>query len=131
MTDKIDINIHNLLELCDSDHVADNAAAKVEKNGMTLAVFNLGGHFFVTDDQCTHGPGSLSDGYIDGDLIECDFHNGAFNIRTGAVVTPPCMIPLRTYAVHTVDGKIYIDPDQPALALTQSLQCPKAQLANG
>jgi hypothetical protein len=33
------------------------------------------------------------------------------------------MIPLRTYAVHAVDGKIYIDPDQPALA--QAPGCPK------
>jgi nitrite reductase/ring-hydroxylating ferredoxin subunit len=125
MTDKTEFNILNLLELCDSADVAANGATKVDKNGMSLAVFNLDGDFYVTDDLCTHGPGSLSEGYIDGDVVECDFHNGAFNIRTGEVVTPPCMIPLRTYAVHVADGKVYIDPDQPALALDQSLVCPK------
>jgi nitrite reductase/ring-hydroxylating ferredoxin subunit len=107
----------NLLELCASVDVATDAAAKVEKDGLCLAVFNLAGKFFVTDDACTHGPGSLSEGYIEGDVIECDFHNGAFNIRTGEVVAPPCMIPLRTYAVHMLDGKVYIDPKQPALAV--------------
>ena len=126
MTERIDFNILNLLELCETTAVAENAATKEEMNGMSLAVFNLDGHFYVTDDLCTHGPGSLSEGYIDGDTIECDFHNGAFNIRTGEVVTPPCMIPLRTYAVHTVDGKVYIDPDQPALAIDQARTCPKA-----
>ena len=125
MTDRIDFNILNLLELCASSDVANNAATKVEKNGLSLAVFNLQGQFYVTDDLCTHGPGSLSEGYIEGDVVECDFHNGAFNIRTGEVVTPPCMIPLRTYAVHTVDGKVYIDPDQPALAVDPVLRCPK------
>ncbi|MDB5991477.1 MAG: hcaC [Herbaspirillum sp.] len=117
-------NAVDLLELCASTDVADNAALKVEKAGLCLAVFNLAGKFFVTDDLCTHGPGSLSEGYIDGDVIECDFHNGAFNIRTGEVVSPPCMTPLRTYSVHALDGKIYIDPDQPAFA-ADALACPK------
>lgn len=82
---------------------------KVEKIGASLAVFNLDGEFFVTDDACTHGPGSLSEGCIVGDHVECDFHNGAFNIRTGAVVTPPCMIPLRTYPVRIEAGRVFIE----------------------
>jgi nitrite reductase/ring-hydroxylating ferredoxin subunit len=124
MTETKDFHLLHLLELCPTTDVPAGSATKVEKDGLTLAVFNIENQFYVTDDTCTHGPGSLSEGYIDGDVIECDFHNGAFNIKTGEVVTPPCMIPLRTYAVHAVDGKIYIDPDQPALS--QTLNCPKA-----
>jgi len=125
MADGIDFNTLKLLELCDAADVASNAVLKVEKNGLSLAVFNLDGEFYVTDDQCTHGPGSLSEGFIEGDVIECDFHNGAFNIRTGEVVTPPCMIPLRTYAAHVVSGKVCIDPEQPSLALGPMKHCPK------
>jgi biphenyl 2,3-dioxygenase ferredoxin subunit len=77
---------------------------------MVLAVFNLDGEYFVTDDTCTHGPGSLSEGFIDGDVVECDFHNGAFDIRTGAVVAPPCMIPLKTYrTVVDNEGRVSIE----------------------
>ena len=36
-------------------------------------------------------------------------HNGQFNIRTGEVVMPPCMIPQKTYAVTVEDGKVLID----------------------
>ena len=125
MTTNPSFKLLDLLELCDSAAVAPNSAAKVEKNGLALAVYNLDNAFYVTDDQCTHGPGSLSEGYIDGDTIECDFHNGVFNIRTGEVVAPPCMIPLRTYAVQVVDGKVYIDPAQPAFAAAQA--CPRQQ----
>ena len=71
------------IALCKTDEVAVGAAIKVETNGLTLAVFNVGGRFYVMDDMCTHGPGSLSEGYIEDDVVECDFHNGAFNIRTG------------------------------------------------
>lgn len=96
-------------ELCRTDEIDVGKAIKVEKSGASLAVFNLDGEFFVTDDACTHGPGSLSEGCIVGDHVECDFHNGAFNIRTGAVVTPPCMIPLRTYPVRIEAGRVFIE----------------------
>ena len=85
------------LALCSRDEVEPGKAIRIEKDGFVLAVFNVEGEFHVTDDTCTHGPGSLSEGCITGDVVECDFHNGAFNIRTGEVVAPPCMIPIKTY----------------------------------
>jgi nitrite reductase/ring-hydroxylating ferredoxin subunit len=109
--------------------VARNCATKVDKNGLALAVYNLDGEYFVTDDLCTHGPGSLSEGYIEGDTIECDFHNGVFSIKTGEVLAPPCMIALRTYEVHVVDGKVYIDPNQPSCAARQAGTCPRDKAA--
>ena len=97
------------IELCSTDEVAPGAALRVETEGLTLAVFNVGGEFYVTDDLCTHGPGSLSEGYIEDDVVECNFHNGQFNIRTGEVVSPPCMVPVKTYQVAVVDGKVTIE----------------------
>jgi nitrite reductase/ring-hydroxylating ferredoxin subunit len=96
------------LELCSADDVAPGAAIRVEIDDLALAVFNVGGEFYVTDDQCTHGPGLLSEGYIEDDVVECNFHNGQFNIRTGEVVSPPCMIAVKTYPATVVDGKVTI-----------------------
>ncbi len=97
------------VELCAAGDVAEGAALKVETHGLTLAVFNVDGKYYVMDDNCTHGPGSLSEGYIEGDVVECNFHNGQFNIRTGAVVSPPCMIPMKTYPASVENGKVVIE----------------------
>lgn len=97
------------IKLCSAEEVAPGTAIKVETEGLTLAVFNVGGEFYVTDDLCTHGPGSLSEGYIEDDVVECNFHNGQFNIRTGEVVSPPCMVPIKTYPATVVDGKVSIE----------------------
>jgi nitrite reductase/ring-hydroxylating ferredoxin subunit len=97
------------VELCSADEVAVGTALKVETNGLTLAVFNVDGEYYVTDDLCTHGPGSLSEGYIECDVVECNFHNGQFNIRTGEVVSPPCMIPIKTYPTKVENGKVVIE----------------------
>ncbi len=97
------------IELCSVDEVAEGEAKRVETNGLQLAVFNLNGQFYVTDDLCTHGPGLLHEGYIDGDIVECNFHNGSFNIKTGEVVDPPCMIPVKTYRTSVEGDKVFIE----------------------
>ena len=98
------------IELCKVGDVGVGEVRKIEAAGLTVAVYNLDGEFYVTDDACTHGPGSLSEGEIDGEIVECNFHQGAFHIPTGRVEAPPCMVPLRTYAVHVHDGKVWIAP---------------------
>jgi nitrite reductase/ring-hydroxylating ferredoxin subunit len=97
------------VELCNAADVDVGTALKVETGDLTLAVFNIDGAYYVIDDHCTHGPGSLSEGYIDGDVIECNFHQGQFNIRTGEVVLPPCTVPVKTYRTIVADGKVFIE----------------------
>jgi nitrite reductase/ring-hydroxylating ferredoxin subunit len=99
------------VELCKADQVAAGTALRVEAGGLTVAVFNVDGQFYVTDDACTHGPGSLSEGFIDGDVVECNFHNGQFNIKTGEVVAPPCMVPMKTYKAVVENGRVIIDTE--------------------
>ena len=99
----------NRIELCRTSDVEQGGALRVEAGGLVFAVFNVNGTLFVTDDACTHGPGSLAEGYLDGEVVECNFHGGQFNVRTGEVVSPPCMVPVRSYPVTVEDGRVMID----------------------
>ena len=99
------------IDLCGTADVSPGNALKVETGDLTLAVFNLDGEFYVTDDLCTHGPGSLSEGYIEDDVVECNFHNGQFNIKTGEVVSPPCMVPVKTYTTFVENGRVLIEAE--------------------
>jgi nitrite reductase/ring-hydroxylating ferredoxin subunit len=96
------------IELLSVDDVPPGSVRKAEAEGLELAVYNLDGAFYVTDDHCTHGPGELSEGEVHGDVIECNFHGGMFNIRTGEVAGPPCIVPIRTYETVVEDGKVFI-----------------------
>lgn len=97
------------IELCKTADVAPGETLKVEAAGLTVAVFNVDGTFYVTDDQCTHGPGSLSEGFLDGEVIECNFHQGCFNVRTGEIVAPPCVVPIKTYRTRVEDGTLFLE----------------------
>jgi nitrite reductase/ring-hydroxylating ferredoxin subunit len=101
----------NRIDLCDAAEIEPGAALKVEAGDLTLAVFNVDGEYFVTDDLCTHGPGSLSEGYIEDDVVECNFHNGQFNIKSGEVVSPPCMVPIKTYKTVVENGRVLIETE--------------------
>ena len=97
------------IRLCSTDDVDWDDSIRIETDDLVLAVFNVNGTFYVTDDLCTHGPGSLSDGYLEGHEVECDFHNGKFDVRTGEVTAPPCMIPIRTYKVVVESNEVMIE----------------------
>jgi len=73
-----------------------------------LAVYHIAEGFFATEDTCTHGIGSLSEGTLDGDVIECPFHGGAFNVRTGRAESPPCVVELQTFEVVVRGDVVYV-----------------------
>ena len=98
------------LRLVAVDEVAPGEVKRARQPGYpSFAVYNLKGEFFVTEDNCTHGMASLSDGYLEGDIIECPFHGGAFNVRTGEPAERPCVIPLKIYVPIVENGAVHVD----------------------
>jgi nitrite reductase/ring-hydroxylating ferredoxin subunit len=104
----------NVVRVCAQADVAPDSAKAFEIGDRRLAVFNIGGQFYVTDDECTHACASLSEGMLDGDVIECCLHFAAFHVPTGEVKAPPASIPLRTYKVLLEGDGIFVDLDRNA-----------------
>ncbi len=67
------------------------------------------GVFAVTAGMCTHGQTHLAGGRLEGCVIECPKHNGRFDVRTGKALRRPATVPLATYPVEVVDGRIVVD----------------------
>ncbi len=103
------MTVTETLDLIGTDEINPGEAAQVEAGGLTLAVFRVADEFYVTDDNCTHGPGLLHEGCLTGYEIECDFHQGSFDIRTGEVIEPPCTVPVKVYPVTVRDGRVTIE----------------------
>lgn len=76
-----------------------------------LAAFNIDGEIHCTSNVCTHQFATLTEGFFEGDVVECPLHGGTFNVRTGAAMEFPCKTALRTYPVIAVDEDLYIDFD--------------------
>ena len=99
----------SVVRVCAAAEVAPGSVKAYAIGAHTLAVYNIDGTLYVTDDECTHAAASLADGMLEGDVIECCMHMGSFRVPTGEPVAPPCEIPLRTYQVIVRDGDVWVD----------------------
>ena len=97
--------------LFEADLLEPGTPQRVVVEGLpALALFRLDdGSCHVTADACTHGDASLSEGFVEGDEIECPWHGGRFCVRDGKATAPPAAFALRTWPVRVVDGQVCID----------------------
>jgi nitrite reductase/ring-hydroxylating ferredoxin subunit len=75
-----------------------------------IAIFNVGGRFFATQDKCPHGQFSLSESYVEGDRVVCALHDGCFSISSGKRLGPPVSRALRTFQVEVRGDAVFVDP---------------------
>ena len=50
-----------------------------------LALFNVGGKFYATDNVCPHRGGPLGEGTLDGNVVTCPWHGWRFDVCTGPI----------------------------------------------
>ena len=85
---------------------------QVQIKNAVLALYNINGIFYATDDTCTHAQASLAEGYLEDDVVECPRHQGCFHIPTGKALGPPVTQDIQAYPVKIVNEEIYIEVPQ-------------------
>lgn len=86
--------------------VPPGKGATVElKNGGEVALFNVDGELFATENFCPHKGYPIADSRLYGRQVECDLHGWRFDVATGDCTTPGGC-PIETYPVVVEDGTI-------------------------
>jgi len=76
-------------------------------NGEELAIYNVNGEYYATDNFCPHRGAALSDGAVTGHIVECSWHGWRFDVRTGECLT--VTEKLRTYEVMVSEGMLLVE----------------------
>jgi len=98
-------------KVCSEAELAPGSAVRVVLDGIAVAVVrDSEGTVHALGDTCTHGDISLSEGFVEGDSIECWAHGSKFSLATGVPSTLPAYEPVPVFAVELVDGDIHVDP---------------------
>ena len=71
--------------------------------GRPIALYNVNGAFFATDNVCLHRGGPVGEGFLEGAVITCPWHGWQYDVKTGQSFMNPAA-KLRTYAV-ILDGE--------------------------
>lgn len=97
--------------VCALSELVQDEARRVEVDGVPIAVvLDSEGEVHAIGDTCTHGDISLSDGFVEGDTLECWAHGSAFSLRTGRPLNLPAYEPVPVYAVSIDGDDVMIDP---------------------
>ena len=82
--------------------------SKIAKAGERLvALFNVDGRVYATDNSCPHSGGPLGKGTLEGEVVSCPWHMWEFNVRTGVGVFSPDER-IETYPVIISNGQILV-----------------------
>ncbi len=74
-----------------------------------VAIFNMGDHFYATDNHCPHNGGPLCDGIVAGESVVCPLHAWKVRLDTGAVERPATKtLCVRTYPTRVEQGIVMI-----------------------
>jgi naphthalene 1,2-dioxygenase ferredoxin component len=91
--------------------VMEGDVVSVVVAGREIALYEVEGEVFATDNLCTHGAARMSDGFLEGREIECPLHQGRFDVCSGQALCAPLTENLRTYPVRIHNQRVMLKLD--------------------
>lgn len=96
--------------LCEFDALEEGVPRRFEVEGVAVSLVLAEGEVFAMHDVCSHSAVSLSEGEVDGRMIECWLHASRFDLRTGHPLDPPATRPVPVYPVRIENGRVSVSP---------------------
>jgi naphthalene 1,2-dioxygenase system ferredoxin subunit len=94
--------------VAESGAIAEGEMKGVTVGSQEIALYNLKGEFYATDNLCTHAFAFLTDGWLDAEEVECPLHAGRFEIKTGKGLGAPIPCDIKTFPVRVENGQIQV-----------------------
>jgi nitrite reductase/ring-hydroxylating ferredoxin subunit len=99
------------VQVATRDQVPPGSRFAVWAGGRKVLIYNIGGEYHATDEQCTHRECSLAEGLFLGQVVHCPCHMASFDVISGEVLSGPATIPLPTYPVKIEGNRILVGID--------------------
>lgn len=99
----------------------DGKPERAEHNGTPILIVRRGSQIFALAETCSHLGGPLSEGTVDGDVIQCPWHGSRFSIRDGHVVDGPAVHPQPCLEARISNGQVEVRKSNCRLSRASSL----------
>ena len=88
--------------------VEDGKPVRAEHDGTPILLVRRGSQIYALAETCSHLGGPLSEGTLDGDVIQCPWHGSRFSIRDGHVVDGPAVHPQPCLEARVRSGQVEV-----------------------
>ena len=93
-----------------ANEIPPHSVKAINVRGTMIAVANVDGTHYAFDDTCTHEQCSLAEGeMLTGTTVTCFCHGSEFDVRTGQVLAPPAVEPVRVYRTRIAGDALEIE----------------------
>ena len=93
------------------DAVPEGDVIGIRVAGKEIALYEVEGEIYATDNLCTHGAARMRDGFLEGREIECPLHQGRFDVCSGQAMCAPLTENIRTYPVRIENLRVMLKLD--------------------
>ena len=94
-----------------ADGVRQDEPVGVRVGERYLGLYRLDGEIRALDDLCTHEFALMTNGFVDGNVVECPLHQACFDLRSGKCLSGPATTDLRVYPVRVENGRVLVKLD--------------------
>ena len=88
--------------------LTDNMLVKAMAGDTPILLYKKGNTVCAISETCSHAGGPLSEGELDGDIVQCPWHGSRFDICTGLVKGGPATISQVRYETRIQNGQIEV-----------------------
>lgn len=88
--------------------VTEETPLSVKVGETAAGVYTVNGCVHALEDVCPHADALLTQGFVDGEHVECPLHGALFHIPTGKCTKGPAERDLAQFDVTVEAGKIYL-----------------------
>lgn len=95
---------------CPASGLDEGEPFGVKLGEQCVALYKVDDEIFATDNICSHAFAMLSDGFLDGHVIECPLHGAMFDVRSGKCQSGSYK-DIKAFEVYLRDGEVYVNLD--------------------
>ena len=92
----------------DDAELQEGEMKRVDAGGVPVLLVRREGAVCALAHTCSHLGGPLSEGKLDGDIVQCPWHGSRFNVRDGSVVDGPATFPQPCFEARVREGQIEV-----------------------
>lgn len=97
----------DFITVCKEAELPAGSVKKVQISGHEIAVYNIAGSFYATQQECLHRRGPLDEGELQNTTVTCPWHGWQYDVTTGENLSNRAQ-KLKTYAIKAENGEIKI-----------------------
>jgi naphthalene 1,2-dioxygenase ferredoxin component len=101
-------NLDKWTDVASEDDLFEGIGIAVNIQDHEIGLFKIEDGLYAIDNICTHGHAKLCDGFVDGYMVECPFHQALFDVRDGSVTCGPATEPVKSWPIKIENGRVFL-----------------------